>query len=88
VEGDFDAAVQAMHDHLRRSVLPARKQERACRVQYSATGDQGYLANRVGDTAGMNETNIHANIDIAAAPASSSLVNRRFISSTAASTSL
>lgn len=67
VEGDLDAAVQAMHGHLRRSVLPTRKAERACLVQYSATGDQGYLADRVGDTAGMNEANILRNIDLAAA---------------------
>ena len=67
VEGDLDAAVQAMHDHLRRTVLPARKAERSCLVQYSATGDQGYLANVFGDTAGMNEVNIRRQIDIAAA---------------------
>ena len=60
VEGDLDTAVQAMHDHLRRSVLPGRKPERAYLVQYSATGDQGYLANTFGDTAGMNEKNILA----------------------------
>ncbi|HPD29947.1 MAG TPA: alpha-galactosidase [Phycisphaerae bacterium] len=67
IEGDLDSAVQAVHDHLRRSVLPAYPRERACLVQYSATGDQGYLANEFGDTAGMNESNILANIDLAAA---------------------
>ncbi len=67
VEGDLDATVQAMHDHLRRSVLPPRKPERSYLVQYSATGDQGYIANKFGDTAGMNEENIRKQIDVAAA---------------------
>ena len=67
IEGDLDATVQAMHDHLRRTVLPTRKPERAYLVQYSATGDQGYLADKVGDVAGMNEANILHNIDVAVA---------------------
>jgi alpha-galactosidase len=67
VEGGLDATVQAMHDHLRRTILPTRKPERAYLVQYSATGDQGYSAEKVGDVAGMNEANLLRNIDIAAA---------------------
>ena len=66
IEGDLDTAVQAMHDHLRRSVLPTRNLKQECLVQYSATGDQGYLAEIFGDTAGMNETNIRRQIDVAA----------------------
>lgn len=67
IEGDLDDAVHAMHEHLRRSVLPTRKPGRSYLVQYSATGDQGYLANIFGDVAGMNEANIRRQIDIAAA---------------------
>jgi alpha-galactosidase len=67
IEGDLDTTVQAMHDHLRRSVLPERKPQRAHLVEYSTTGDQGYPANRMGDTAGMTEANILTNVDLAAA---------------------
>jgi alpha-galactosidase len=40
--GSFDASVQAMHDHLRRSVLPEPVPERAYRIQYLVPADQGY----------------------------------------------
>ena len=33
-KGDFDLTVQAMHDHVRRSVLPKRRPDRAHLVQY------------------------------------------------------
>ena len=33
-KGDFDLTVQAMHDHIRRSVLPPRRPDRAQLVQY------------------------------------------------------
>jgi len=42
VSGALDTAVQAMHDHLRRSVLPVRKPERFGLIQYLAPADQGY----------------------------------------------
>jgi alpha-galactosidase len=42
VSGSLDRAVQAMHDHLRRSVLPARPAERSYRIQYLVPADQGY----------------------------------------------
>jgi alpha-galactosidase len=67
IEGDLDATVQAMHDHLRRTVLPTPKPERAYRVQYGAPGDNGYMAEVTGDPSGMNEANILQHIDIAAA---------------------
>ena len=43
VSDDLDAAVQAMHDHLRRFVLPSVGTESAYRIQYLMPGDQGYL---------------------------------------------
>lgn len=43
ISGDLDAAVQAMHEHLRRFVLPSVGVESACRIQYLVPGDQGYL---------------------------------------------
>ncbi len=67
IEGDLDAAVQAMHDHLRRTVLPRLEPSRAYRVQYAACGDQGYLAKRIGDTAGGDEKGMLDHIGVAAA---------------------
>ena len=43
VSGDLDAAVQAMHNHLWRFVLPSVGPESAYRIQYLVPGDQGYL---------------------------------------------
>ena len=63
VAGDFDAAVQAMHTHVRESVRPALPSGRAHLIQYLAPGDQGYM-----DEHGrMNEGAIFDNIDLAAA---------------------
>ncbi|OHB76729.1 MAG: hypothetical protein A2W31_03750 [Planctomycetes bacterium RBG_16_64_10] len=42
VAGELDSAVQAMHDHLRRFVLPARPPERSHLIQYLVPADQGY----------------------------------------------
>ncbi|UCD36988.1 MAG: alpha-galactosidase [Fidelibacterota bacterium] len=67
VEGDLDTTVQAMHEHIRRSVLPPRPPERSYLIQYSATGDQNYLATHRGDLAGGTEESIIENIDLAAA---------------------
>lgn len=61
VAGDLDQAVQAMHDHIRRYVLPPRRPERSFRVQLLVPGDQGY---HVGDA--FNEANIEKSIDLAA----------------------
>ncbi len=42
VSGSLDSAVQAMHEHLRRSVLPIRPPERNALIQYLVPADQGY----------------------------------------------
>ena len=67
IEGDIDTAVQAMHDHLRRTVLLKAKTGREYRLQYGAPGDAGYMAEVTGDASGMNEAKILQNIDLAAA---------------------
>ena len=67
VAGDFDATVQAMHDHVRRSVLPTRDPERAYRIQYAVPGDQGYLSPNFGNPAGCTEKALMENVDIAVA---------------------
>jgi len=66
VEGDLDTTVQTMHAHIRRSVLPPRKPERAYLIQYSATGDQNYLATKRGSLEGGNEKAVIEHIDLAA----------------------
>jgi alpha-galactosidase len=65
VQGDLDTAVQAMHEHVRRTVMPPRDPKRAYLVQYAVPGDQGYIAKFAGDLAGMNEKNIYDQIDMA-----------------------
>lgn len=65
VQGDLDAAVQAMHDHVRESVEPPRDPKRAYLIQYAVPGDQGYIARSFGVLAGMNEKNIYEQIDLA-----------------------
>jgi len=67
VEGDLDDTVQAMHDHVRKSVLPSRKLERSYRIQYSVPGDQGFIAVKPNDVSGMTEQTMMQQIDIAAA---------------------
>lgn len=67
VAGDLDSTAQAMHDHVRHSVLPARDPERAYRIQYAVPGDQGYLSPNFGNPAGCTEKALMENADIAAA---------------------
>ena len=69
VEGDLDTTVQAMHDHLRRFVLPTRKKERSYLIQLLVPGDQGYLTIHTEDdkTYQFNETNIKKALDVTAA---------------------
>ena len=62
VEGDLDSTIQAMHDHVRRSVLPVRKPERAYRMEFSIPGDQGYHTG-----AAFNEASLLRSVDVAAA---------------------
>ena len=64
VKGDFDEAVQAMHDHIRRSVAPARDSRHAFRSQYLVPGDWA-ICHYPGEA--FNEGNILKCIDVAAA---------------------
>jgi len=64
VAGDFDPAVQAMHDHLRRFVLPEREPERSYLIQYLWPADQGFPRE---DVEGLSEKTALDNVDLAAA---------------------
>ncbi len=64
VQGDFDAAVQAMHEHVRRSVAPPLNPQRAYRSQYLLPGDQPLTVYRGAE---YNETNVKKCVDVAAA---------------------
>lgn len=60
LEGDFDAVVQAMHEHVRRSVLPADPAGRAMLYQYdNGAACFGYLEGR------YDEQHMFKDIDIA-----------------------
>ena len=63
IEGDFDTAIQAMHEHIRLSVmLPPLAPERANRIELNIPGDNGY---HIGDE--FNEQAWFGYIDLAAA---------------------
>ncbi|MBI2844837.1 MAG: alpha-galactosidase [Armatimonadetes bacterium] len=62
LEGDFDEAVQAVHEHVRRSVRPPLRADRNCLIQYDAPADQGVHPNEK-----FNEENVLKEIDLAAA---------------------
>jgi alpha-galactosidase len=64
IRGDFDEAVQAMHEHIRRSVLPTRRPERSCLIQYLIPEDWPMTVYR-GEA--FNETNMMKCMDVAAA---------------------
>lgn len=64
VKGDFDSAVQVMHEHIRRSVLPTRDLERSYKIQYLIPEDWSMTVYR-GDE--FNETNMKKCMDVAAA---------------------
>ncbi len=64
VSGDLDTAVQAMHEHIRGSVLPKMRSDRSFRIQYSVPGDQGYP---LGSPGGLDERTLLDNVDLAAA---------------------
>jgi alpha-galactosidase len=64
VKGDFDAAVQSMHDHIRSSVLPAEEAARSHLIQYLIPEDWPMTVYR-GDQ--YNEANMKKCIDVAAA---------------------
>ncbi len=64
VKGDFDAAVQAMHDHIRKSVSPPSRAERCHRIEYLMPGDSPlgfYLFDK------FTAANIIKCVDVAAA---------------------
>jgi len=67
VSENLDVAVQAMHEHVRRSVLPSRDPERAHLVQFSIPGDQGYSSSDFGDPSNFTEEEVLKRIDMAAA---------------------
>lgn len=58
--GDFDTAVQAMHEHIRRSVIPDIKPERAYRIQCLAPEDR--QSTYRGDN--YNEENLKKILDV------------------------
>lgn len=62
IKGDFDAAVQMMHDHIRRSVLYARPADRSYRVECLMPEDQPMTVYRGAD---YNEANIKRFLDVA-----------------------
>ena len=64
VREDFDTAIQQMHTHIRRSILPKRHVERAYRIQYLFPEDQLATVYR-GDE--CNETNVKKLLDVCAA---------------------
>jgi alpha-galactosidase len=64
VKGDFDDAVQAMHDHVRRSVLPARKPGRSYLIEYLFPEDQEFTVVR---GHAYNEVSVRKAFDVAAA---------------------
>lgn len=64
IQGDFDAAVQAMHDHIRSSVSPICAPGRCYKVQYLIPEDWPMTVYRGKD---FNETNMKKCIDVAAA---------------------
>jgi alpha-galactosidase len=66
VEGDLDAAVQAMDDHVRGFVMPPRDPKRADLIQYAVPGDQGYSAAKPGDVSAMTEKSMLDQVDLAA----------------------
>jgi len=64
LKGDFDAAVQAMHEHIRRSVFLKRQPERSYQIEYIANGDTGACLYKGDD---YNESNLRPCVDVAAA---------------------
>jgi alpha-galactosidase len=63
-QGDFDAVVQEMHEHVRRSVLPEHQPDRSHRVEYIANNDTGTNVYTGKD---FTEENLRKCIDVAAA---------------------
>ena len=64
---DLDGTVQALHEHLRKSVIPTRKANRSFLIQYAVPGDQGYLSETFGNPANYTEQTTLKHVDLAAA---------------------
>ena len=64
MKGRFDEAVHAMHQHIRRSVIPKNKPQRSYLIEYSIPKDSGSAHYR-GDA--FNEENLKKCIDVASA---------------------
>ena len=64
VKKDLDAVVQAMHQHIRRSVMPTRPTEKSYLIQYLIPEDWLMTVYRGND---FNETNMKKCIDVASA---------------------
>jgi alpha-galactosidase len=64
VQGDFDATVQEMHEHIRRSVLPPRGRDRSYLIQYLSNEDNPLTVYRGRE---YNEDTVKKCIDVAAA---------------------
>ena len=67
VSENLDAAVQAMHEHVRRSVLPSQNPETAHLIQYTVPGDHGYSSLDFGDPSNFTEEEVMKRVDLAEA---------------------
>ncbi len=67
VSGNLDDAVNAMHEHVRRSVIPSRNTDMAHLIQFSIPGDQGYSSSDFGDPSNFTEDEVKKRVDMAAA---------------------
>jgi alpha-galactosidase len=64
VSGSLDSAIQGMHQHVRKTVVPQGNPDRLHLVQYSVPADQGYPR---GIPRGFNEDTLIRNVDLAEA---------------------
>ncbi len=67
VSENLDTAVQAMHEHVRRSVLPSQNPKTAHLIQYTVPGDQGYSSSDFGDPSNFTEAEVLNRVDVAEA---------------------
>ncbi len=67
VSDNLDAAVQAMHEHVRRSVLPSQTPGTAHLIQYTVPGDHGYSSLDFGDPSNFTEKEVMKRVDLAEA---------------------
>lgn len=67
VSGSLDEAVQAMHKHVRKTIIPKQDPKLAQLIQFSIPGDQGYSSSDFGDPSNFTENEVKKRIDMAAA---------------------